>query len=173
MVARVIPARSAKPAEDLEPPRRHPEAPAPGTVLPSHYPNCVACGPDHKTGLRLVSTAGEGVTVSGEFLVTKDHEGAPGLAHGGVLATALDEILGTLFWLLRRPMVTGRLETDFIRPVPVGTTLSLRSECRGFAGRRMYATGTGRIGGPDGNIAIKADAVFVIVPAQHFTEVRP
>lgn len=146
---------------------RHPDAPAPGTVLPSHYENCVACGPSHPTGLRLVSTAGPDVTITGEFTVTRDHQGAPGLAHGGVLALALDETLGGLAWLLRKPMVTGRLETDYIRHVPVGTTLSLEARCLGFAGRRMYAKAVGRL---SGRVALRASAVFVVVPPEHFVE---
>jgi acyl-coenzyme A thioesterase PaaI-like protein len=164
------PTRSANPQRELEPPERHPEAPAPGTVLPSHYENCVACGPSHPTGLRLVSTAGPDVSITGEFTVTADHQGAPGLAHGGVLALALDETLGGLSWLLRRPMVTGRLETDYIRPVPVGTTLYLTARCLGFAGRRMYAKAVGRLGGPEGSVALRASAVFVVVPPEHFVE---
>jgi acyl-coenzyme A thioesterase PaaI-like protein len=164
------PSRSATPQRQLEPAERHPDAPAPGTVLPSHYENCVACGPAHPTGLRLVSTAGPGVTITGEFTVTKEHQGAPGLAHGGVLATALDETLGGLSWLLRRPMVTGRLEIDYIRPVPVGATLFLRAQCLGFYGRRMYATALGRLGGAEGSVAIRAAAVFVVVPPEHFID---
>jgi acyl-coenzyme A thioesterase PaaI-like protein len=110
------------------------------------------------------------VTVTGEFTVTTEHEGAPGLAHGGVLATALDEVMGSLFWLLRRPMVTGRLETDYVRPVPVGSTLSLQAKCLGFSGRRMHATALGYLGGPGGSVAIRAAAVFVVVPRDHFSK---
>lgn len=139
-------------------------------MLQSHYDRCVACGPAHSTGLRLVTTAGEGLTVTGEFTVTEEHQGAPGLAHGGVLSMAMDEVLGSLFWLLRKPMVTGRLETDFVRPVPVGTRLFLAAESLGFRGRQLYAAGTGRIGGPDGSVAVRAAAVFVVVPREHFTE---
>jgi len=164
------PSRTATPQRELEPPVRHPDAPAPGTVLPSHYENCVACGPSQPTGLRLVSTAGPDVTITGEFTVTRDHQGAPGLAHGGVLALALDETLGGLAWLLRKPMVTGRLETDYVRPVPVGTTLSLEARCLGFAGRRMYAKAVGRLGGTGGSVALRASAVFVVVPPEHFVE---
>lgn len=138
-------------------------------MLRSHYEHCVGCGPAHRTGLRLVTRAGEGVSVTGGFTVTPEHQGAPGLAHGGVLATALDEVLGGLSWLVRRPMVTGRLETDFVRPVPVGSTLALRAQCLGFDGRRMHATALGRLGDPDGSVAIRAAAVFVVVPPEHFT----
>ncbi|WP_185444843.1 PaaI family thioesterase [Kribbella qitaiheensis] len=164
------PTRTASPQRELEPAERHPDAPESGTVLPSHYENCVACGPAHPTGLRLVTTAGPGVSVTAEFTVTKEHQGAPGLAHGGVLATALDETLGGLSWLLRRPMVTGRLETDYIRPVPVGAVLLLRALCLGFDGRRMYANATARLGDADGSIALRANAVFVVVPPEHFVE---
>ena len=83
---------------------------------------------------------------------------------------AMDETLGGLSWLLRRPMVTGRLETDYIRPVPVGSTLSLQATCLGFDGRRMYAKAVGRLGGADGSVALRASAVFVVVPPQHFIE---
>ena len=40
--------------------------------------------------------------------------------------------------------VTGRLETDFVGPVPVGTTLYLEAEVTAVAGRKIYSTATGR-----------------------------
>ncbi|WP_086698699.1 hotdog domain-containing protein [Streptomyces tricolor] len=93
-----------------------------------------------------------------------------GLAHGGVLATALDETLGSLNWLLRTIAVTGRLETDFVRPVPVGTTLYLEAEVTAVHGRKIYSTATGRIGGPDGPVAVRADALFIEVKVDHFID---
>ncbi|GAA2879261.1 hypothetical protein GCM10010524_09120 [Streptomyces mexicanus] len=98
------------------------------------------------------------------------HQGAPGLAHGGVLATALDETLGSLNWLLRTIAVTGRLETDFVRPVPVGATLYLEAEVTAVAGRKIYSTATGRLDGPGGPVAVRADALFVEVKVDHFVE---
>lgn len=151
------------------PPVRHPEAPAPGEPLGSHYDQCFGCSPAQPHGLHLEVTAGEGVSVTAEFTVQPTHQGAPGLAHGGVLASALDETLGSLSWLLRVIGVTGRLETDFVRPVPVGATLHLAARCDGVAGRKIYSSGEGRIGGPDGPVAVRADGLFVIVPLEHFT----
>lgn len=66
--------------------------------------------------------------LSGKFTVTENHQGAPGLAHGGLLSLAFDEALGKLMWLIRTPAVTGRLETDFLLPVPMGRTLLLMPE---------------------------------------------
>ncbi|MEV6403748.1 hotdog domain-containing protein [Streptomyces bobili] len=151
-------------------PVRHPDAPAPGELLGAHYEHCFGCGGGQSHGLHLEARAGEGVTVTAEFVVQAAHQGAPGLAHGGVLATALDETLGSLNWLLRTIAVTGRLETDFAPPVPVGTTLHLEAEVTAVAGRKIYSTATGRIGGPSGPVAVRADALFVEVDVKHFVE---
>ncbi|GJF31938.1 thioesterase [Kitasatospora sp. NE20-6] len=150
-------------------PPRAPGAPAPGTVLDPHYDLCFGCGPDHPQGLRLTAVAGEGLTVDSRFTVREVHQGAPGLAHGGVLTTAMDEALGTLSWLLHAPAVTGRLETDFVRPVPVDADLHIHARVTGVHGRKVYSAAEGRIGGPDGPVAVRAQALFVQVKLEHFT----
>ncbi|MEW2248110.1 MULTISPECIES: PaaI family thioesterase [unclassified Streptomyces] len=159
-----------QPPADAVPPVRHPDAPAPGELLGAHYEHCFGCGGGQAHGLHLAARAGEGVSITAEFTVQSAHQGAPGLAHGGVLATALDETLGSLNWLLRTIAVTGRLETDFVRPVPVGTTLHLEAEVTAVAGRKIYSTATGRIGGPDGPVAVRADALFIEVKVDHFID---
>jgi acyl-coenzyme A thioesterase PaaI-like protein len=151
-------------------PIRHPDAPAPGELLGTLYGECFGCGGEQPHGLHLQARAGDGVRVTAEFTVRPAHQGAPGLAHGGVLATALDETLGSLNRLLRTIAVTGRLETDFVRPVPVGTTLYLEAEITAVAGRKIYSRATGRVGGPDGPVAVRADALFIEVKVDHFVE---
>ncbi|HVE63142.1 MAG TPA: PaaI family thioesterase, partial [Mycobacteriales bacterium] len=120
--------RTATPAPGLPLPPRHPAAPAPGTDLPPHYQQCYGCGDAHPTGLHLQVRAGSGLGVEGRFTVGELHQGAAGLAHGGLLATALDETLGYLMWLIGQPAVTGRLEIDYRRPVKVGTDLHIAAE---------------------------------------------
>ncbi|MEU6356495.1 PaaI family thioesterase [Streptomyces sp. NPDC047072] len=161
---------SLQPPADAAKPVRHPDAPAPGELLGAHYDRCFGCGGEQPHGLHLEARAGEGVSVTAEFTVQPAHQGAPGLAHGGVLVSALDETLGSLNWLLRTIAVTGRLETDFVRPVPVGTTLHLTGEVTAVAGRKIYSTATGRIGGPEGPVAVRADALFVEVKVDHFID---
>jgi len=156
------------PPEDAVAPVRHPDAPAPGELLGAHYEQCFGCGGGQPHGLHLQARAGEGVDVTAEFTVQPEHQGAPGLAHGGVLATALDETLGSLGWLMQVIAVTGRLETDFVRPVPVGTVLHLDAAVTGVHGRKIFCSATGRTGGPDGPVAVRADAVFIEVKVEHF-----
>ena len=87
--------------QPLTPGERHVDAPAPGEPVVSHYHLCFGCGVDHPTGLHMQITAGEGLNVTAEFEVGVDHQGAPGLAHGGMLTTAIDETLSAINWLLR------------------------------------------------------------------------
>lgn len=64
--------------------------------------------------------AGDGMSMLSTLEVGEYHQGAPGLAHGGIIATAMDEAMGVLNRLLLVPAVTVHLEVDYIRPVPVG-----------------------------------------------------
>jgi acyl-coenzyme A thioesterase PaaI-like protein len=147
-------------------PEPHPDAPAPGTVLPAHFVGCFACG-ELEGGLRMRFVAGDALTVRGEFTVHAHHQGAPGIAHGGVLSAAFDEGLGFLQTHLREPAVTASLRTEFLRPVPVGTVLHLQCRIEGREGRKIWTSGTGTLGA-DGPLAIRAEALFVTVPAEHF-----
>lgn len=136
------------------------------------YDQCFGCGTAHEAGLKLQRTAFDSHSVRGHFLVSDLHQGAPGLAHGGLLATAMDEILGTAAWSLGKMAVTGRLETDYRMPVPVGTTLYLSAWCTGVDGRKIYLSSEGRINAPDGPVAVQAAALFIEVPREHFTQER-
>jgi len=157
------------PPPDAVLPERNPNAPAPGQTIPSHYSRCFVCGDSHDAGLKLDVVAGEGLSLTGTFTVGEHHQGAPGLAHGGLLTAAFDDALGSLNWLLSAPAVTGRLETDFRRPVPVGSTLHIRAEVVGVKGRKVFTKAVGRLGAPDGPVALTAAALFIQVPIEHFT----
>ncbi len=136
------------------------------------YDECFGCGTDHESGLKVQRTGAESNAVYGHFTVTAEHQGSPGLAHGGILATAMDEILGTAAWNLGRMAVTGRLETDYRLPVPVGTVVHLKAWCTGVDGRKIYVQGEGRIDSPDGPVAVQAAALFLEVPREHFFDGR-
>ena len=170
MTDRSFPSAATTPPADAVLPPRHPAAPAPGSAIPSHYHRCFGCGSDHPTGLHLAITAGTGLEVTAQFEVTEHHQGAPGLAHGGLLTTAFDETMSALNWLLYRPAVTGRLEVDFRRPVPVGARLFVNATVTGVAGRKAFASAFGHLERPDGLLAVRAAAVFVAVGIEHFEQ---
>ena len=154
-------------------PMRHPKAPAVGSRIPSHFGHCFGCGELHPTGLHLVAYAGEAAEITAQFTVGETHQGAPGLAHGGLLSLALDEALGKLMWLLRAPAVTARLEVDFLKPVPIGSTIHISAHITGQVNRKVYTSAEGRLHSPHGEIAIRAAALYVIVPMDHFLKNAP
>ena len=164
---------STVPPEGSIIPERHPLAPPVGTKIPSHFGHCFGCGHLHPTGLRLVAYSGEGANITATFTVTENHQGAPGLAHGGLLSLAFDEAMGKLMWVIRTTTVTARLETNFIKPVPLGTTLHISAEITGQVNRKIYTSAIGRLGSPDGEIAVRAAALFVSVPMSHFLTQAP
>ena len=149
-------------------PERALNAPAVGDPIPSHYASCFGCGKDHETGLHMRMSAGEGLTIYGTFTVAKHHQGAPGLAHGGLLSASIDEVLGSLNWLLGDPAVTGRLECEFVKPVPVGSVLHIHAEILGKERRKVFATASARLNSESGPVAVQARAIFVQVSFEHF-----
>jgi len=132
--------------------------------LPPHYDRCFGCGPAHPTGLHM-EMAGSGMHVKGSFLVTEHHQGAPALAHGGLIAAAMDEAMGFLLWQLETLAVTARLEVDFRSPVPMGSRLDLEGEVERVSGRKIHARMTGSI---DGKVVAEAKALFIKVDVGHF-----
>ena len=159
-------------ASDVPPgaslPVRAAHAPKFGDQIPSHFKSCFGCGEEHETGLHMLMFAGSDLSVQGTFMVTKHHQGARGLAHGGLLSAALDEILGSLNWLLGDPAVTGRLECEYRIPVPVGSVLHIQAEILGKERRKIYAMATARLNSVDGPVAVVAHAIFIQVTVEHF-----
>jgi uncharacterized protein (TIGR00369 family) len=152
----------------MQTPQRHPLAPATGTILGPHYGWCFACGDEHPTGLRMKIEVLDGVAVRTRFTVGEHHMGAAGLAHGGILASAVDETLGSLSWLMHRMAVTARLEIDYVAPAPVGRSVVIDAVCTGVDGRKTYVECSGRLDSEDGVVVVRSKGLFVAVRRDHF-----
>jgi len=150
-------------------PASHPDTPPPGSELPQHYAGCFGCG-DLEGGMRMRFVVGEDLSVSSTFPVQRHHQGAPGIAHGGVVSAAFDEALGMLAVHHREPSVTASLQTQFRRPIPVGSVVHLRTWIAARQGRKIWCAGEARLGAPDGPLVADATALFVVVPMTHFAE---
>ncbi|MGD9986446.1 PaaI family thioesterase [Pseudonocardia sp.] len=153
-------------------PVAHPDAPVPGQHLGEHHEFCFACG--HQVdGLRLDIVAAEDLSLTCAFEVTEAHQGAPGLAHGGIVAAAFDEILGALQSFFQEPAVTASLTTQYRKPIPVGATLHMRSRVDARDGRKLWFSCEGRLDSPDGPLAAEGEGLFIVVPRTHFEAGRP
>jgi len=126
-------------------------------VAITHHDLCFGCGLANLFGLQLELEADGPDRVAGRFFVKQDHQGPPGFAHGGVIATALDEAMALLVHSEGLHAVTRRLEVDLLGPVPVGSfatvsawieardeqQLALRAELRGDDPGRPLARASG------------------------------
>lgn len=160
--------------DDLEPPQRHPKAAGPGEPIRRHNPMCLGCGDDAVRGLHLTVRASadpaERFVVTAELEVEQWMEGGPGVIHGGLLATAFDEVCSTAPLLVGPAAVTAHLGVDFAAPTPVGATLYLRAEVLGRVRRKVYVAASAHIGDPNAQVAT-AESMLVMIDARaHFAD---
>jgi uncharacterized protein (TIGR00369 family) len=102
----------------------------------SHHELCFGCGQANLFGLQLELERRPDGGVAGRFFVKQDHQGPPGYAHGGVIATALDEAMSLLVHQ-RGMALTARLEVDLLAPVPVGSYVLVSADVSEVSGRRI------------------------------------
>lgn len=136
---------------------------ADGTI-PPHHAHCLGCGPENPAGMGLKLRI-DGERIRGRVCFDQRQEGAPGFAHGGAIATVLDDALGTMLMILRQPAVTARLTVDFRAPAFLGREFEVEAWCERIDDRKIYLAG--RI--VDGATVI-ADcrALFIEVEVEHF-----
>ncbi len=141
-----------------------PGQPQPVT-LPSHTATCMGCGPDNPHGLHLrVYRSGD--QVYSDVTFDERHIGATGLAHGGAVAAACDDLLGFTLWIAGTPAVTRSLTVEYLRPVPLHQPHRIVAHIVSRDGRALNVIGTGT--GSDGVTRFTASAVFITVGTDHF-----
>lgn len=107
------------------------------------YQRCFACGQRNPYGLQLIFHQEEESIVT-DFTPREEHQGFPGVIHGGIVATLMDEALSRTTLLSNNPAwsMTGRLEVRYRQYVPYGKTLRIRAHLEKQRGRMLQATGT-------------------------------
>jgi uncharacterized protein (TIGR00369 family) len=124
---------------------------------------CYVCGLDNPIGLKLSFYDTEDGAVTATFLPRLEHQGYPGVLHGGVISSLLDETLGRLTISAGCWLVTARLSLSFHRPVPLGQKLTLIGRIVERNRRRIKARGELRL--EDGAVAVEAEGIYMELPA--------
>lgn len=65
--------------------------------------------------------------------------GHPGYAHGGAIASVLDDILGTTAWLAGDKVFSANLSVDFRKHVPLRSFVRVDAQVNRVEGRKVYA----------------------------------
>lgn len=96
--------------------------------FPDDGGGCFGCSPANPDGLKLRFRR-EGARVVAEHRIADRFHGAPGIAHGGIVATMLDEVsCAAAVFVAERFVMTGELVVRYERPVPVEVPVTLEAE---------------------------------------------
>jgi uncharacterized protein (TIGR00369 family) len=120
--------------------------------------NCFACGSLNDGGLQLQLHL-ERERSWAEVTLDDRFEGWVGIAHGGIIATILDEVMAWAIVAEENWGVTARMTIDYKRPVRVGTRI--RAEGWIVRSRRRLVETAGRIVDGAGTLLATAEAVYV------------
>lgn len=84
---------------------------------------CYVCGEENSLGLHVPFTRDGENGSRAAYTVRPEHVGWPGLLHGGLLFTLMDEAVAWSLYYGGLRGVTAKAETRFRTPVTVGTSL--------------------------------------------------
>ena len=123
---------------------------------------CFACGPDNPHGLRLRFVYDEeGKRFVCRFRLSQRYWGPPKHAHGGIIATILDEAMGKVNKIRHVIALTSEMQVKYIKPVPLGKPLTVESRELRVRGRAHI--NTGEIKNEAGEVLATGRAKFIAI----------
>lgn len=137
-----------------------------GQKLPPHSPDCVGCGPRNPAGLNLqVERTRTGVQAVHRF--SDAQVGAPGIAHGGSVALAFDDLFGFALYTVGSLAVTRSLTIEYLAPFRLHRLYTFSAEVVERQGRRLILHA--EAWDDSCQKAGSAVATFVVVEPGHFS----
>ena len=125
---------------------------------------CFGCGDDNDAGLHLQFFIDDQQRVLCRVTLAKQFQGPPGHAHGGIIATLLDEAMSKANRHRNITAMTRHMSIDYLKPVPLATPLLLEGWSKSESGRKHRCTAELR--SPDGTVLASATGIFIEVPAE-------
>ncbi len=125
-------------------------------IAPHH---CFACGATNVRGLGLQLHV-EQRSAWTSFELRRDFQGWDGIAHGGIIATVLDEVMAWSLAGADQWGVTARMALEFRRPVPIGVPLRADGTVT-RARRRLIETSARLVAAASGELLATATGTYV------------
>ena len=135
---------------------------------PAGANKCFVCGPDNPIGLHLTFRLEDGACVS-EFTPGENHQGYPGVIHGGMLYAVLDDVMANWLYLRGARAYTAKCEIRYRRPVREGDRLELVGLQKARKRKLVEMEGIARRAS-DGEVVAIANATFVVIDEEEFVE---
>jgi len=128
--------------------------------LPKNY--CFGCGPDNPDGLRLkFHFDEEHHKVMCKFRLAHRYWGPPKHAHGGIVATILDEGMGKVNKLRQVIAVTSTMTVNYLKMVPLGKWLVVEGWEERVEGRAHH--NVAEIRNDKGEVLARSTGKFIAV----------
>ncbi len=133
---------------------------------------CFICGLENPVGLQLKIYEIEPGVVETTYTAPEHFQSYPGILHGGIVATILDEISGRSHMgdpTNSRFMFTAKLEIKYRKNVPIGKPLRIVGRA-GNAKGRMAEAWAG-IYDEAGNLLAEGNSLLVDIPSEMVNQV--
>ena len=127
---------------------------------PRNY--CFVCGKDNLQGMRLKFYLDEEARQAiCKFKLTRRYTGPPGHTHGGIIAAILDDAMGKVNKFRRVIALTREMKVEYLRPVPLGQTLTVVGREESVVGRKH--TNVAEISNAQGTVLARSTGIFIAV----------
>ena len=132
------------------------------TLSPNPANKCFGCGGDNTGGMKLTFEQDNlNRRIVGRFVLGERYQGGGGFAHGGIIATLLDEAMGKVCRFREVRAVTAELTVEYLKPVNVQNELIVEGRETEMKGRNIFMTG--EIRDTAGAVLAKSRARFVVI----------
>jgi acyl-coenzyme A thioesterase PaaI-like protein len=119
---------------------------------------CFACGPDNPVGLKIRFELEDG-KCTGEFRPGVNHVGYENTVHGGIIFSALDDVMANVLYLQHIKAHTARCEIRYRRALAVDEVLFLEGWIESRRKRLILLKGEARLA--DGTLVADCEASFM------------
>jgi len=121
---------------------------------------CFVCGPGNPIGLKLVFRLEDEVCRS-EFTPDEIHCGYEGITHGGIVFSALDDVMANWIFLKGIRAYTAKCDIRYKGALPTGTPVLLEGHC--LKQRRRLIVMQGKMIRQDnGKLVAETEASFMM-----------
>ena len=129
---------------------------------PNPSNKCFGCGGDNAAGMKLTFEQDNiSRKIVGRFVLGERYQGGGGFAHGGIIATLLDEAMGKVCRFHEVRAVTAELTVEYLKPVNVQTEIVVEGRETEQKGRNIFMTGEIRNG--VGEVLARGRGRFVVI----------
>jgi len=129
-------------------------------ILAEEARMCFACGPDNPIGLHIKFQFKDG-KCRGIFTPDENHVGYKNTVHGGIVYSALDDVMANILYLQNIKAHTARCKIRYRKALEVGQTINLTGWIEKEHRRLLVLKGEARIA-VDNILIADCEASFMI-----------